>query len=80
MSKDDIIRFRCDSSLRERFESIAKEKRREPADLARIIFEDYIAAEENNVLKEKDSGSTGKAVVVPAGARAPIKYGPIERK
>jgi hypothetical protein len=46
MSKDDIIRFRCEGELRARFEAVAKLERREPADLARLVLEDYIAAKE----------------------------------
>jgi hypothetical protein len=40
--KDDVIRFRCDKELKARFEAVAKLERRDPADLARIIFEDYV--------------------------------------
>ena len=47
MSKDDIIRFRCEGDLKERFEALAKLERRKPSDLARIIVEDYCAEKEN---------------------------------
>jgi predicted transcriptional regulator len=75
MSKDETIRFRCDAELRRRFEEIAKAKRRTPADLARLVLEDFIATEENS-LKE-----TPAPVQNVAGNRTEIKpYGLIKRK
>jgi hypothetical protein len=44
MAKTEVFRFRCDASLKERFEIIAKLDRRDPSELARIVFEDFIAA------------------------------------
>jgi hypothetical protein len=49
MAKDDIIRFRCDGDLRARFARVAALMRREEADLARIIFTDFVAQEETKL-------------------------------
>lgn len=49
MSKDDIIRFRCETDLKSRFEAVAKLERRDPSDLARIVLEDYVAAKESAI-------------------------------
>lgn len=46
MAYDSEIKFRCDSDLRARFERIATLERRDPSDLGRIIFEDYVTAQE----------------------------------
>ena len=49
MAKDSEIKFRCDVDLRVRFERIAALERRNPADLGRIVFEDYVAAQERQL-------------------------------
>jgi hypothetical protein len=49
MAKDSEIKFRCDVDLRVRFERIAALERRNPADLGRIVFEDYVAAQEQHL-------------------------------
>lgn len=46
MAKDDEIKFRCEEDLRLRFERIAAMERRNPADLGRIVFEDYVSNQE----------------------------------
>jgi antitoxin component of RelBE/YafQ-DinJ toxin-antitoxin module len=46
MSKTGVIRFRCEAELKARFEAIAKLERRVPADLARLILEDYVVQKE----------------------------------
>lgn len=77
MSKDDIIRFRCEGELRARFEAVAKLERREPADLARLVLEDYINAKEAAI---QDKPAMGKAAPPVVGSRVPIKYPPLRRK
>lgn len=62
MSKDSEIKFRCEEDLRARFERVALLERRSPADLARIIFEDYIADKERTLgLVLRESASPGPA-------------------
>ena len=78
MSKDDMIRFRCEGELRARFEAVAKLERREPADLARIVLEDYIAAKEA-AIQDKSNPPLDRAPAA-AGFRGAIKYPPIRRK
>lgn len=46
MALDAEIKFRCESDLVARFERIATLERRNTSDLARIVFEDYVAAQE----------------------------------
>jgi hypothetical protein len=67
--KDDVIRFRCNADLKARFEAVAKLERRDPADLARIIFEDYIAAKTSQLNNSPDPKPVAP-IVVP-GAVAP---------
>lgn len=43
---DSHLRFRCSREDKAKFIKIAKELRRKPSDLARIILEDYVAAKE----------------------------------
>jgi predicted transcriptional regulator len=43
---DAEIKFRCELELVARFERIASLERRDKSDLARIVFEDYVAAQE----------------------------------
>lgn len=40
------IKFRCERGLLARFERIAALERRDKSDLARIVFEDYVALRE----------------------------------
>jgi predicted DNA-binding protein len=51
MSKNAVIRFRCEPSLKERFEALAALERRTPADLARIVIEDYVQSREEDVAR-----------------------------
>lgn len=54
MSFDDMIRFRCEGELKRRFEAIAAAERRDSADLARIVFEDFVAAKEKEIATLRD--------------------------
>lgn len=46
MSKESHIMIRCEPSLRQRIERIAVLERRTLSDLARLVFEDYVAIQE----------------------------------
>jgi hypothetical protein len=46
---DDLIKFRAPSHLVKRLARIAEKLRREPADLYRLIMEDYCEAEEKKL-------------------------------
>lgn len=46
MALDAEIKFRCTDDLAARFERIAKLERRNPSDLARIVYEDYVRQQE----------------------------------
>ena len=46
MPLDAILKFRCEQSLIDRLEAIAKAQRRDLPDLCRIIMEDYAVAQE----------------------------------
>jgi antitoxin component of RelBE/YafQ-DinJ toxin-antitoxin module len=60
MSKDDYISTRIDAELKERFADIAKDKRRKPADLLRIVIEEYVAAEKKTGGKRQQLAATAK--------------------
>jgi hypothetical protein len=49
MSKEEVIRFRCDTDMRLRFQRVAAMLRRDEPDLARLWFEDMILAEEQRL-------------------------------
>lgn len=61
MSKNAVIRFRCDLSLKERFEALAALERRTPADLARIVIEDYVKGREQNAARLAFNDAPGPA-------------------
>ena len=65
MSKNAVIRFRCEPSLKERFEALAALERRTPADLARIVIEDYVHG------REEDAGRLAFNDVPGSGSRRP---------
>jgi len=46
---NDILRFRCSRELKARFMRIAKEDRRDPSDLGRIMLEDYCTQQEREL-------------------------------
>lgn len=49
MSKNSVIRFRCEEDLAARFQRVAYMRRREESDLARLWFEDMVLAEEQRL-------------------------------
>ncbi len=56
MALNSEMKFRCETDLVARFERIASLERRKVSDLARLVFEDYIKAQEhamNLVLHDK---------------------------
>jgi len=46
MAKDDMIKFRCQSHLKDRLKRLADETRHSFSDMCRIMLEDYITAQE----------------------------------
>lgn len=61
MSLDAEIKFRCEAELVARFARICNLERRKLSDQARLVFEDYVAAQEhsmNLVLPAKPSPPT----------------------
>lgn len=46
MALDAEWKFRCEGDLKARFERVAAMRRRNPADLSRLVFEDFVSAEE----------------------------------
>lgn len=49
MNYDAEIKFRCNAKWRQRFERLAELERRDVSDLARLVFEDYITAQEKAI-------------------------------
>lgn len=84
MSKNAVIRFRCDLSLKERFEALAALERRTPADLARIVIEDYVQSREESVTRmalNDAPASTSHHQDIAAGAAGKLaKYSQRKKK
>lgn len=74
MSKNAVIRFRCDLSLKERFEALAALARRTPADLARIVIEDYVQAREQNAARLALNDAPASATRHPDAVGRAAKY------
>lgn len=58
VSKESHIIIRCEPELRQRLQRLATLERRNLSDLARIVFEDYIATQEramNLTLRARDA-------------------------
>ncbi len=70
VSKDSHIIVRCEPELRARLQRIALLERRELSSLARIVFEDYIAAQESKLglthYGLRDSSSSGGGLAAAA--------------
>lgn len=66
MALEAEMKFRCEEELVARFERIAALERRDKSDLARIVFEDYIAAQERALkLVLRDSSTPIHATAKP---------------
>lgn len=74
MSKNAVIRFRCELSLKERFEALAALERRTPADLARIIIEDYVQNREKNPSRFALNDAPGSSPRRQDAVGKPAKY------
>lgn len=61
MALDSEIKFRCEAELVARFERIAVLERRKTSDLARLVFEDYVAALESKLGITNPRVSFGKS-------------------